>query len=66
LKITTTLIGVVTSFSVATFSDLKATCYAQAVSKNGKVYLATATAKESQWATVGDTLRKHIDGFKAD
>jgi hypothetical protein len=41
-------------------------CYAQAVSKNGKVYLATATAKESQWAAVGDTLRKHIDGFKAD
>ncbi len=41
-------------------------CYAQAVSKNGKVYLATATAKESQWATVGDTLRKHIDGFKID
>jgi hypothetical protein len=41
-------------------------CYAQAVSKNGKVYLATATAKASQWATVGDTLRKHIDGFKVD
>jgi hypothetical protein len=41
-------------------------CYAQAVLKNGQIYLATAVAKEPQWATVGDTLRKHIDGFKTD
>src|SRR5246127_246445 len=38
--------------------------YARAVSANGKVYLITATAKESQWATVGDTLLKHIQSFK--
>ena len=39
--------------------------YARAVSNNGKVYLITATAKESQWTTVGDTLRKHLESFKA-
>jgi hypothetical protein len=38
--------------------------YARAVSANGKVYLITATAKESQWTTVSDTLRKHVDSFK--
>src|SRR5260221_1902583 len=38
--------------------------YARAISKNGKVYLATATAKESQWPTLGETLRQHIDSFK--
>jgi hypothetical protein len=39
--------------------------YARAISQNGKVYLATATAKVTQWATVSDTLRQHIDSFKA-
>ena len=38
--------------------------YARAISKNGKVYLATATAKETQWSTLSDTLRQHIDSFK--
>ena len=38
--------------------------YARAVSKDSKVYLVTATAKESQWATVGSTLRNHVDSFK--
>jgi photosystem II reaction center protein PsbP len=38
--------------------------YARAVSTNGKVYLITATANESQWATVSDTLRKHVESFK--
>jgi hypothetical protein len=38
--------------------------YARAVSANGKVYLITATAKDSQWATVGDTLLKHVESFK--
>ena len=38
--------------------------YARAVSTNGKVYLVTGTAKESQWTTVSDTLRKHVDSFK--
>jgi len=37
---------------------------ARAVSANGRVYLITATAKDSQWATVGDTLRKHLESFK--
>src|ERR1700751_463675 len=36
----------------------------RAVSANGKVYLITATATESQWTTVGDTLRKHLESFK--
>jgi hypothetical protein len=38
--------------------------YARAVSANGKIYLITATAKESQWATIGDTLLKRIQSFK--
>ena len=38
--------------------------YARAVSANGKVYLITATAKESQWATVGNTLLNHLESFK--
>jgi hypothetical protein len=38
--------------------------YARAVSTNGKVYLVTATAKESQWPKVSDALRKHADSFK--
>jgi hypothetical protein len=38
--------------------------YQRAVSANGKVYLITATAKESQWATVGDTLLKHVESFR--
>jgi hypothetical protein len=38
--------------------------YERAVSANGKVYLMTATAKESQWPTMGDTLLKHIQSFK--
>ena len=38
--------------------------YARAISKDGKVYLASATAKETQWEVVGDTLRQHIESFK--
>ena len=38
--------------------------YARALSKNGKVYLVTGTAKESQWSAVGGTIRKHVDSFK--
>jgi hypothetical protein len=38
--------------------------YARAVSTGGKVYLVTGTAKESQWITVSDTLRKHVDSLK--
>jgi hypothetical protein len=36
----------------------------RAISKDGKVYLATATAKETQWATVSDTLLQHLQSFK--
>ena len=38
--------------------------YARAVARDGRVYLTTATAKESQWSSIGDTLRKHVDSFK--
>lgn len=38
--------------------------YARAVSNNGKVYLVTATAKESNWKTVAEVLRKNVDSFK--
>jgi hypothetical protein len=38
--------------------------YARAVSTNGKVLIATATAKESQWPAVSDTLKKRVDSFK--
>jgi hypothetical protein len=46
------------------FHDNDLHFYARAVSANGKVYLITATAKDSQWATVGDTLRKHVESLK--
>jgi hypothetical protein len=38
--------------------------YARALSANGKIYVVTATAKESQWPTVSDTLKKHVESFK--
>jgi hypothetical protein len=38
--------------------------YARAVSSGGKVYLVTATAKESQWKTLSGVLRKSVDAFK--
>jgi len=38
--------------------------YARAVSNGGKVYLVTATAKESQWKSVSEILRKNVDAFK--
>lgn len=47
-----------------TFQDRDLHFYARAVSNNGKVYEITATAKESQWTTVSDTLRKHVESFK--
>jgi hypothetical protein len=46
-----------------TFQGADLHFYARAVSRNGKVYLTTATAKESQWPTVSDTLRKHVESF---
>ena len=38
--------------------------YARAVVNKGKVYLVTATAKESQWSTVSALLRRTVDAFK--
>ena len=38
--------------------------YARAMSTNGKIYVVTATAKESQWPTVSDTLKKHVESFQ--
>ena len=38
--------------------------YAKALSKPGKIYLVTATAKESQWGSVGDALRQSVDSFE--
>ncbi|MBV8214599.1 MAG: hypothetical protein JOZ08_15410 [Verrucomicrobia bacterium] len=47
-----------------TFEGADLHFYARAVYTNGKVYLITATAKESQWTTVNGTLRKHVASFK--
>ena len=38
--------------------------YARALRKGDRIYLATATAKESQWAAVQAKLRKHVDSLK--
>ena len=38
--------------------------YARAIANSGKVYLVTAAAKESQWNTVSEILRRNVDGFK--
>ena len=38
--------------------------YARAVAHRGKVYLVTATAKETQWISVSGSLRNAVDGFK--
>jgi hypothetical protein len=38
--------------------------YARSVSKNGRVYVATATAKESQWRELEAKLRKNVDSLK--
>lgn len=38
--------------------------YARALSRNGKVYLVTGTAKDMQWSKVGQTLRQTVNSFK--
>ena len=38
--------------------------YARAISIGSKVYLVTATAKDSQWDSVGSILRSRVDSFK--
>ena len=38
--------------------------YARAVANNGKVYLVTASSKETQWSSVSSLLRKAVDAFK--
>jgi hypothetical protein len=47
-----------------TLQDTDLHFYARAVASDGKVYLITATARDSQWPTVGDTLRKHLESFQ--
>jgi len=37
---------------------------ARAVAKEGKVYLVTATAAKSQWESVQETLKKHVQSFQ--
>jgi hypothetical protein len=37
--------------------------YVRAVKHEEKVYLITATALQSQWATVGDKMRRYVDSF---
>jgi len=37
--------------------------YAVAVLSDGKAYLTTATAPQSQWEEVSATLKEHVDGF---
>lgn len=38
--------------------------YARAIANNEKVYLVTATAKETQWSSVSALLRKAVDSFQ--
>lgn len=38
--------------------------YARAIAHEGKVYLTTATAKETQWKPIANMMRKHVDSFK--
>jgi len=40
--------------------------YARAVANRGKVYLVTASAKETQWSSVSGLLRKAVDAFKTE
>lgn len=38
--------------------------YARAISKSGRVYLVTGTAKEAQWSAVSALLRQHVNSFQ--
>jgi hypothetical protein len=38
--------------------------YARALLSNQKVYLVTATARDSQWAKIADQLKKNVESFK--
>jgi hypothetical protein len=38
--------------------------YARAIMKSGKVYLVTATAADSSWKAVADTLKKSVESFR--
>jgi hypothetical protein len=37
--------------------------YARAILKSGKIYLITATGRESSWKSVADPLKKSVDSF---
>jgi len=71
MKNPASVISAVVLFSCAAFfhtgsmGDGDLHFYARAISKNGKIYLATATAKETQWSKLSDTLRQHVDSLKA-
>lgn len=38
--------------------------YAVIIKHNNLIYLATGCARESQWADVGEIIRKRVDSFK--
>ena len=43
--------------------DIPLHWYSRAVPRDGKIYLVTATARESQWAAVGERLRACVHTF---
>ena len=47
------------------FQKLTLHWYARAVAQDGKVFLVTATAKDSGWADVAAPLRAAVDSFRA-
>ena len=48
------------------FQDRELHWYAKAELKEGKIYLVTATAIESQWKTVATKLKTCVNSFKLD
>jgi len=54
----------VVEYSGATPQGARLHFYARAISKSGRVYLVTGTAKETQWSAVSALLRQHVDSFR--
>ena len=54
----------VVEYSGATPQGARLHFYARAISKSGRVYLVTGTAKETQWSAVSAMLRQHVDSFQ--
>lgn len=46
--------------------EMKLHFYAKAEMGKGKVFLTTATSKETQWKAVGEKLKKCVDSFQKD